>query len=118
MDNFGNGDQNLPFDEFGVSDDDLAALKMEREMLTHQTPVQQARTILEEASPMAALQLVRLAQMATNENVRLRAATEILNRTGVEKGDGKNEEGKEPWSDLFDKVVQTVEDYANGSKKG
>jgi hypothetical protein len=41
-----------------------------------------------------------------------------LNRTGVEAGDGKNDAGKEPWSDLFEKVVKEVESHANGGSSG
>jgi len=110
-------------DEFGVSNADLEALKMDRTLLTGQTSVQQARSIIEEASPMAAMQLVNLARFATSETVRLRASTEILSRAGVEAGEGKSDDGKEPWSDLFDKVVKEIssqaEAYANkgGSDK-
>lgn len=105
-------------DDFGVSQEDLDALHMEREILTGLTPANQARKILDEASPMAAMQLVRLAQHGATDTVRLNASKEILNRVGVVEGDGKNGEGKEPWENLFGKVVKDIEAYANVGSNG
>lgn len=100
-------------DDFGVSQDDLDMLRMERNMLTGLTPANQARKMLEEATPMAAMQLIRLAQNGASDSVRLKASTEILNRVGVVAEDGKNGEGKEPWDNIFEKVVKNIEEFAN-----
>jgi hypothetical protein len=108
--------------DFGVSDEDLEKMKNERSFIPGLSEVQQARKILDEASPMAAAELVRLARHAQSETVRLRASVEILNRVGVNEGAGRNDAGQEPWTDLFAKVVQQVHDsaeaYANGESQG
>lgn len=101
-----------------VTDADLQALGMERatgikSVDGPETHLQQAQRIIKEAAPMAASMLVRLAQYGENENVRLKASTEILNRA-EQTGSGKD--GREPWAEVYESVLTTkdVENFANG----
>lgn len=108
-------------DRSWVNEDDLIALGLERatglraaegEAESH---LAQSQRILREAAPMAASTLVRLAQYGEAETVRLRAATEILNRVTAAGG---GSDGREPWAEVYDKVITTedVEKYANRGK--
>jgi hypothetical protein len=103
-----------------VTDDDLKALGLERatgfgqDMNTAgpESHLDQAKRMLREAAPMAAASLVRLAQHGESETVRLRAATEILNRVEQQ---GAKSDGREPWAEVYDKILSTqdVEAFAN-----
>jgi len=100
-------------DRAWVSDDDISALLMER--LTgaktdgdSESPTAQARRMIQEASPMAAASLVRLAQHSEHDSIRMRAALEILNRA---EAMGATVDGKEPWAELID--TTSVEAHAN-----
>jgi hypothetical protein len=101
-----------------VSDSDLNALMMERTTGARlkgegsESPVAQARRMMQEAAPMAAASIIRLAQYSENETVRLRASQEVLNRAD-EIGNGKD--GKEPWADLLDTTA--IEIHANDGPK-
>jgi hypothetical protein len=101
-----------------VSEDELAALGLERATGIKssdgraESHVEQASRMLREAAPMAAANLVRLAQNAEAETVRLKASIEILNRVAAQ---GAAADGREPWADVYEKVMSTqdVEDWAN-----
>jgi hypothetical protein len=93
-----------------VTPEELAGLQLGREVVEDMSPVDQARRIMLENAPMAAMSLVRLAQFGETENVRLRASIEILNR--ADQAGTVN--GKEPWADLYD--TTSVEKHANTTK--
>lgn len=103
-----------------VSDRELAALGLERASGFKsvnggpESHVEQANRMMREAAPMAAATLVRLAQNGETEQVRLKAAIEILNRVNAQ---GAGDDGREPWAEVYDQVMTTqgVENYANGS---
>jgi len=99
-----------------VTDSELAGLMMERTMGarvsgTVESPIAQARRMLQENAPMAAASLIKLAKHSENDSVRLRAATEILNRA-EEIGNGA--QGKEPWAELLEDTIVEAEKHANG----
>jgi hypothetical protein len=91
-----------------VSQADLESLRMDRQYLVGLTgsgPTQ-ATAILNEASPAAAMQVVKLALHGESETVRLRAATYILDRTvGDSTGSG------DPWEGMQEKVIKDVEAF-------
>jgi hypothetical protein len=95
-------------DKNWVSDDELAALRMERQYLVglKGTGPDQAMAILREASPAAAMQIVKLAQQADSETVRLRASTYILDKVS-DAGEG----AKNPWDDIMGDTFKDVESY-------
>jgi hypothetical protein len=87
-----------------------ADLLMSQRVLTDESSEAQARRILSDAAPMAAMTLVNLAQYSEAPSVRLRAATEILNRTA----DAGQQDGKDPWENLYAKVVTGAEELLKG----
>jgi hypothetical protein len=88
-----------------VSDEDLEALNMERSFRTDETTVQIAERLLQESAPAAAMAIVRLAtNPATNDRVRLTAATYIIDRTCGKVGDTKSSE-RSPWDDVYAAVT-------------
>jgi hypothetical protein len=96
-----------------VSSSDIDALTNERMAGTFrdgdvESPQDQARRLLRDASPMAAATMIRLAQYAESESVRLRAAMEVLNRADQAGG---SQDGREPWAAVYDSSA--VERYAN-----
>jgi hypothetical protein len=101
-----------------VTNSDLAALGLERATGLgtkdgkQESPVEQANRMMRDNAPMAAASLVKLAQHADAETVRLRASIEILNRATAQ---GAATDGREPWADVYDKVMTTdgVEKHAN-----
>src|SRR5215213_5740301 len=99
--------------EAWVSDEDLAALTMERHTgarvnASSESELDQAKRMIREASPMAAASIIKLAQHSDNETVRLRASTEILNRA---ESWGAGTDGREPWMDLIETTSKDVEEY-------
>src|SRR5690349_3229802 len=94
-----------------VTDNDLKALGLERATGFKtddgpESPVEQANRMMRENAPMAAMSLIRLAQNAEAETVRLRASVEILNRATAQ---GTGADGREPWADVYEKVMSTDE---------
>lgn len=95
-------------------DPDLAGLiaSAELEAAVHpaETHVERSKRILEEGATVAAMSIVQLSRQATNENLRLRAATYILDRVlGTDKGAS----GIRPvWESVFEGV--TIPDDASG----
>ena len=99
----------------GVSDEDIEALKMERTLLNNLSSTQQALTLMQEASPAAALQVIKIMKYAENDRVRLQAAQWILDRAGVGHDVGGNS-AAEPWTDLIESTTRKLEDHANGGE--
>jgi hypothetical protein len=108
-----------------VTDEELKGLGLERAtgIATSSGPethLEQARRILREAAPMAASSLVRLAQNAEAETVRLRASVEILNRA---EQAGSGSDGREPWAEVYEKALtpaaidKMIEDAQNYGKE-
>jgi hypothetical protein len=87
-----------------VSPSELSALGLERATGFRttdgkpETPLDQAMRMMREASPMAAMTLIKLAQRGDSETVRLRASVEILNRAAVTGG---GEDGGDPWDGVY-----------------
>lgn len=95
-----------------VSDSDLEALKLDRQVFHSDTgPVAQARRILSEASPAAAASLARLALHGESESVRLRASQLVLDYA---MQNGSNGDGKEPWTEVYEKVMQELGSMGQG----
>jgi hypothetical protein len=105
-----------------VSESELAALGLERATGIKsadgkaESHVEQANRMIREAAPMAAASLVKLAQQGETEQVRLKASIEILNRAAAQ---GTAADGREPWQDVYEKVLSTdaVEQFANKFRK-
>jgi hypothetical protein len=98
-----------------VDDSDLEALMLERTSGMYkdgdtETPVEQANRLIRDNAPMAAMTLVRLAMHSENDTVRLRSATEILNRA---QQVGGGADGREPWAGVFEATVRDAEQFAN-----
>jgi hypothetical protein len=101
-----------------VSESELAALGLERATgfksadAKPESHVEQANRMIREAAPMAAASLVKLAQNGETEQIRLKASIEILNRAAAQ---GTASDGREPWADVYEKVISTqgIEDFAN-----
>jgi hypothetical protein len=76
-------------DDLEPSDDEVAALNMERDVfgVGHgaETPKMTAERLLRENVSAAAMTVINLAKGAHSENVRLNAAKAILDRVGVGK---------------------------------
>ena len=90
-----------------VSQADLESLRMDRQYLVglNGSGPTQATAILNEASPAAAMQVVKLALHGESETIRLRASTYILDRTMGESGSG------DPWEGMQEKVIKDAEAY-------
>jgi hypothetical protein len=99
-----------------VSDDDVKSLATDRLSGRYrdgdiETPNDQAKRMLRDASPMAAATLIKLAQFSDVDSVRLRASCEILSRVDSQ---GASDDGREPWAGVFD--ASAVERFANEQK--
>lgn len=64
----------------------IEAAEMERFVRPTETDHDRAKRILDEAAPVAAMSIVQLSRLASNENLRYRASVYILDRVlGVAK---------------------------------
>jgi hypothetical protein len=105
-----------------VTDDELAGMALGRATGVAtpdgkpETHMEQARRMLREAAPMAAASLVRLAQNAEAETVRLRASVEILTRA---EQVGSGADGREPWEEVYEKALtpDVIEKMADNAKE-
>jgi hypothetical protein len=84
-----------------VSEADIEAMKMDRHFIGGSGP-EQAKKILAEASPAAAMQIAKLSLHADNPSVRLRASQYILDRTIVDDG---SQNSKDPWDKMMEEMV-------------
>jgi hypothetical protein len=95
-------------DKDWVNEEDLMALRMNRQYLVglQESGPSQAMNILREASPAAAMEMVKLALHADSETVRLRASQYILDKTIGDGGEGAN-----PWDDIVGATVKDIEQF-------
>jgi hypothetical protein len=92
-----------------VSQADLESLRMGRQYLVglSGSGPSQAQAILDEASPAAAMQVVKLALHGDSESVRLQASRYILDRTVAQDGGGAND----PWKEMQENVIKDIDKY-------
>lgn len=81
----------------------LEAQEFEKQMNPGEAAVARATRILEEGVTVAAMSIVSLSRIASNENLRFRAATYILDRVLGDAKGGTN--AKAPWNDLLDGIT-------------
>lgn len=94
-----------PLGEDIVSDEELAALNMERTVMG-EAPEDTANRIFREAAPGAALSIVNMAMRDPNSRVRLTASTYVVDRVLGRPGEGDAAE------DPLAKFLRTVEQHA------
>jgi len=97
-----------------VTEDDIEAMRMDRTLISGKSGPDQARAILMEGSPAAALQLVKLAIHGESETVRLRASALILDKTLAADTGGGSED---PW-DALAKEMAEAEKAFKAQKNG
>jgi hypothetical protein len=87
-----------------VPEEALASLTLERDVHPGESSEDQARRIISENAPAAAMSIVNLALRADNDRVRLQAAQFVYDRaTAIDAG------AKDPWADLLGDCVTFVE---------
>jgi hypothetical protein len=86
-----------------VTEEDIEAMRMDRTQISGKTGPEQARAILAEGSPGAAMQLVKLALYGETENIKLRASALVLDKTlAQDTGNGS----EDPWDDLARQMAE------------
>jgi hypothetical protein len=91
-----------------VTDDEIKNLNLERvtgfasKDGKPEAPVDQANRIMRENAPMAAQTLVKLALRGETEQVRLKAAVEVLNRAAAA---GTTADGRDPWAAFYEETA-------------
>jgi hypothetical protein len=83
---------------------------IERELWGEQTSAQRTKNIFDIAGPKAAAEIVDIMHNATNDNVRLRAAQEVVNRV-------LGPVGKEEQQDAIADFLKGIEHLAKESER-
>lgn len=107
----GDYDDSEDFNDPDITDDMLARLSHERQVMDLDL-VAQTKKLLQEAGPAAALNIVTMANGAQNENVRYNANKFIVERLL----DPENEGGKGVLEDMLGDLVKSAETIANGGQ--
>jgi hypothetical protein len=100
-------DENTP--ETHVTDEELAALRQEREVFTDESLEAQSRRLLRESAPLAVTTVVNIARSGGSDRVRLDASKYLLDRVLGKVGDDAFGDELDPLTAF----VKGVEAHAN-----